>query len=130
MEADLIARLLDDGGLSVLIGNRVNPVSRVQGEDLPALTLMTVSPGRAYTFAGPVRAHGTLMQFDAWAIEVAQAKAVIATLTDILEAPATVGGTVFGMSFLQSERDGHEDVPGIGTVFRISADFLIWWQSL
>jgi len=130
MEADLITRLLADSGLSALVGNRVNPVSRVQGEGLPALTLMTVSPGRAYTFAGADRARGTLMQFDAWAIRVAQAKAVIAALTGILETPATVGGTVFDMSFLQSERDGHEDVPGIGTVFRISADFLIWWQPL
>ncbi|KFG90734.1 hypothetical protein BV98_001446 [Sphingobium herbicidovorans NBRC 16415] len=130
MEADLIARLLADAGLAALIGNRVTPVSRVQGEALPALTLTKVAPGRAYTFSGADGTHGTLMQFDAWALSAAAAKAVATALTAILETPATSGGTIFGMSFLQSERDGHEDVPGVGTVFRVSADFLIWWQPL
>lgn len=130
MEADLIARLLADGRVSDLLENRINPVSRIEGENLPALTVTKVSPGRDYTFKGPIGQQSTLMQFDAWALTPLQAKNVISAVMSVLEAPAQHGWTDFGMSFLQSERDGHEDVLGIGTVFRVSADFLIWWKPV
>ncbi|UZW54967.1 DUF3168 domain-containing protein [Sphingobium sp. JS3065] len=130
MEADLIARLLADSGLMSLVGNRVNPLSRVDGEDLPAITLMKVSSGRSYTFDGPDDSAGGLFQFDIWARTVAAAKAIMAALLNALEKPAAVGGTQFGMSFLQSERDSLEEVPGEGTIYRTSADFLIWSHPL
>lgn len=128
MEADLIARLLADDGLSALAGNRITLLERPQDEGFPAITLFRVNPGRAYTFGGPSGSHGTLMQFDIWGLTpLAVAQAMMALLA-ALEEPATVGGTAFEMAFLQSERDSAEDVPGIGTVVRKSADFLIWWQ--
>lgn len=130
MEADLIARLLADSGLSALVSNRVNPLSRIAGEDLPAVTLMKVTPGRSYTFDGPDVGSGALFQFDIWARTVEAAKAVMAALLNALEKPATIGGTEFGMSFLQSERDSLEEVPGEGTIYRTSADFLIWSHPL
>ncbi|EQA96847.1 tail completion protein gp17 [Sphingobium baderi] len=130
MEADLIARLLADSGLSALVDSRMNILVRPQMEALPAITLQKVAPGRAYTFSGADGAHGTLMQFDAWGKRISDVKPIMAALTAALEQPSTVGGTQFGMSFLQSERDSLEEVPGEGTIYRISADFLIWWQHL
>ena len=128
MEADLIARLLADSGLSALVGNRITPVDRPQAEGLPAVTLFRVSPGRSYTFKGASGSHGTLMQFDIWGDTPRTVGLVMAALMAALEQPATVGVTAFEMAFLQSERDGSEDVPGLGTIARKSADFLIWWQ--
>lgn len=130
MEADLIARLLADSGLSALVGNRITPIERPQDEGLPAITLFRVSPGRSYTFGGASGSHGTLMQFDVWAASLMTAKQVMTALIAVLEQPATVGGTVFEMSFLQSERDSSDDVPGVGTITRKSVDFLIWWQPV
>lgn len=129
MEANLIARLLADSSLTAQLGNRITPISRVQSEALPAMTLMKVSPGRAYTFGGANGTSGTLVQFDIWAKTAEQAKAVFTALLAVLETPAAVGATQFGMSFLQSERDGHEEVPGVGIIIRKSADFLIWWHA-
>ncbi|OYW87302.1 MAG: hypothetical protein B7Z20_05420 [Sphingobium sp. 32-64-5] len=128
MEADLIVRLLADSGLSALVGNRITLLERPQGESFPAVTLFRVSPGRSYTFSGASGSHGTLMQFDIWGLTPLSVAQVMTALTAALEQPATVGGTMFEMSFLQSERDSSEDVPGLGTVARKSADFLIWWQ--
>lgn len=130
MEADLIARLLADSGLSALVGNRVNYLSRVQAEDLPAITITQVVPGRAYTMAGPQGTHGTRVQFDIWA-ELEQATvalAILRALRAVLEAPAKVGATAFMMGFEQSRRDSVEDVAGHGEIIRISVDHTIWWQ--
>ena len=128
MEPDLVARLLSDGGLSALVGNRINYLTRVQGELLDAITITQVSPGRAYTASGPDGTHGTRVQFDIWSLRAANAVAIFGALCAAIEQPAAVGATVFQMSFLQSRRDTAEDVPGVGTVVRISADFLIWWN--
>lgn len=130
MEADLIARLLADGGLSALVDDRITPLERPQHEGFPAITLFRVDPGRSYTFSGASGSHGTLMQFDIWGPTPLSVAQVMAALTAVLEQPATVGATMFEMAFLQSERDSVEDVPGVGAITRKSVDFLIWWQPI
>ena len=128
MEGDLISRLLADSALTSIVGSRINYLTRVQAEGLPAITVMHVSPGRDYTMSGAAGTHSTLIQFDIWAERTTQAQAAFAALSAALEKPASVGSTAFQMSFLQSRRDSAEDVPGVGTIGRISADFLIWWN--
>ena len=126
MEGDLIERLRAYGALTAIVGNRINYLSRVQGETLPAITIMPVSPGRDYTMTGPTGSHGTIIQFDIWAGRFEQALQAFSALLTALEGPAVVGSTVFEMSFLQSRRDTAEEVQGEGTIGRVSADFLIW----
>lgn len=125
MEEALVDRLLADSGVSSLVEKVVWGV-RPQGTGLPAVVLTNASPGRAFTFKGAGDLHGTLVQFDVWAEKFGEAIAVFRALLAEMETPVTVGDTQFGMSFLERQSNGSEDVPGVGMIHRISADFTIW----
>lgn len=125
MEEALVARLLADSGVSSRVEKVVWGV-RPQGTALPAVVLLNASPGRGYTFKSAGGLSGSLIQFDVWALKFSEAIAVFRALLVEMETPVTVGDTEFGMSFLERQSNGSEDVPGVGTIHRISADFTVW----
>lgn len=104
-------------------------VTRVQSTSLPALTLQKVTPDRAYTMTGAGSLRGETVQVDIWGRSFTEAAGIRDALVAEMEQPATVASIEFSPSFLTSERQSAENVAGIGTVSRISLDFVVWWQA-
>lgn len=129
MEEALTARLLASEPLTEIVATRINWGRRVQGEPLPGLTLMNVSPGRSYTYQGPAGLSGPRVQFDGYALDFLTAKAIGRALITTLETPLTIGGIAFGPAFLAAERGPEtQDLGGGAQVFGISLDFFIWFS--
>lgn len=125
METDLRTRLLG----ATAAAQRVSWVSRPQGKALPALTLTMVSPGRGYSHAGADALQESRVQVDCWGRTHLEASQLAGDVLAALEPAASIGGTEFGQSFLDGDRDmPPEDVPGGTTTFRRTLDFMIWWR--
>ena len=130
MDIDLIARLKDDPAIGNSAGS-ISWVTRPTKAQMPGITLQRLSPGRSYTFNGSVGLQDTLTRFDIWGLAVRDIKPLFLALLARLEQPQTVGATRFGRATLEAERDmPAENIAEIGTVFRVSADFRIWWKPL
>ena len=129
MEEALTTRLLASAALTAIVGTRINWGRRVQGEGLPALTMLNVSPGRTYHYKGAAGLAGPRVQFDGYALDFLTAKAIGRALIATLEQPAVIGGIAFSPAFLDSERGPDtEDLGGGAQVQRISMDFFIWFS--
>jgi hypothetical protein len=129
MEEALTARLLASAPLTAIVSTRINWGRRVQGEPLPGLTMMNVSPGRSYTYRGPAGLSGPRVQFDGYALDFLTAKAIGRALVTTLEAPLTVGDIAFSPAFLAAERGPEvQDLGGGARVFAVSLDFFIWFS--
>ncbi|QQN73952.1 DUF3168 domain-containing protein [Croceicoccus sp. YJ47] len=127
MEAALRARLLADAGLSALV-QKISWLVRAQSSALPAITLQKVTLDRGYTYDGASGFRGETVQFDIWSNDDEMLLQIRGALTAALEKSAVAGGVTFSPSFLNSERQTVEDVAGVGAVFRISLDAIVWWQ--
>jgi len=129
MEEALTTRLLASAPLTAIVGTRINWGRRVQGEGLPALTMLNVSPGRTYHYKGAAGLAGPRVQFDGYALDFLTAKAIGRALIATLEQPAVIGGITFSPAFLDAERGPDtEDLGGGARVERISMDFFIWFS--
>ena len=129
MEEALTTRLLASAALTAIVGTRINWGRRVQGEGLPALTMLNVSPGRTYHYKGAAGLAGPRVQFDGYALDFLTAKAIGRALIATLEQPAVIGGIAFSPAFLDAERGPDtEDLGGGAQVQRISMDFFIWFS--
>jgi hypothetical protein len=130
MDVDLITRLGAAPGIGDKIGS-VSWVERPSKTQMPGITLRRLDPGRPYTFGGPVALQDTRTRFDFWGLSVRDLKPIFLTTLALMEAGETVGSTIFRPSMLEFESDQPaEFIPEIGKVFRITADFRIWWKPL
>ena len=130
MDTDLVTRLQQATSVAAL-AKSVSWVTRPTKAQMPGVTLQKLSPGRAYSFKAPVGTSGTYVRFDFWGQNVRDVKPLFEAVRAVMEVPADVGATSFGMSFVEAERDmPAEEVPELGTVYRLTADFLVWWQPL
>jgi len=129
VDVDLLARLKSLPQLSGV--GSIAWLSRPSKAQLPGMTLQRLAPGRTYTFSGATTLQDTLTRIDFWGLNVRNVKPLfLATLAE-LERPRTVGSTRFARASLEGERDmPPEDVVEVGTIYRISADFRIWWKPL
>ncbi len=127
MEDALTARLLACPTLPPLIANRFNWGARVQGEGLPAITALLVSPGRGYLHSGADSLVNPRVQFDCYAATSLSARQLARALRDELEQPGTHGGVAFSVAMLDGERGPQiEDVGGGAKVHRWIMDFIVW----
>jgi hypothetical protein len=129
MRVDLLARLKANGDLAA--AKSISWVSRPPKAGFPGITLQTLSPGRTYTMTSATDLHDTFVRFDFWGLAIRDIEPLLRASVTLLEQPGQHGDTSFSRATLESERDmPAEEVDGIGTVFRISADFRIWWKSI
>lgn len=133
MEEHLTARLLNTPALTAIVGTRINWGERPQKDQLPAVTMAMVSPGRRYLLSGADLTQSPRVQFDCYAATTAQARAIARILRDTLEIPAAVvwglERIAFSASLLDSERGPLiEDTGGGLKVHRYSLDFVIWFS--
>lgn len=129
MEEELIARLLGETSLTDLVGERINLGERPQGEALPAIRILQISPGRSYIHSGACTLSNPRIQFDCYGATSLSALAVKRALTAILETKATEGTVDFSHSLLDAERGPLvEDTGGGSKVHRYSSDFIVWFS--
>lgn len=131
MEEALIAKLLADGGVAALVGNRVFPVSRPQASALPALTLATMSNVPVYTDQGEAGIAEARVQIDCWGADYGSVKLTARAVKAALSAFfGTVEGVVFQYVLLDGERDGRETGSNAPEYqFRTQLDFRVWFEN-
>jgi hypothetical protein len=128
MDIDLVTRLT---AAPTITAGSISWLERPKKAQMPGITLQRLSPGREYTFDGAVNLQDTMTRFDFWGLAARDIKPLFLAVLAVLEQPASIGATRFGRATLEAERDiPPELVPEIGNVFRISADFRIWWKPL
>jgi len=128
MRIDLLARLKADASLAA--AKSISWVSRPSKAGLPGITLQQISPGRAYAMRSVIDLHDSIVRLDFWGLAMRDIDPLARASVALLEQPGLHGDTIFSRSLLEIERDmPTEEVDGIGTVYRISADFRIWWKS-
>lgn len=124
MEEALVAYLLSVGGLSTLVGTRINWEQRPQASDLPAITLTVVSVQRDRHYTGRSGLSSSRVQADCWGRTYDEAKRVGRALIAACE-PAPPG---FQAILIDSERDDLDDgAPGV--FFRTAIDLIVWRHS-
>lgn len=125
MEAHLIALLLADPALAALVGGRIRPLRRMQGADLPAITLRRIGGAPIHTHAGPADLSRARLQIDIWAEFLADALAVRDAAAAILDAAADPAGPIRAAL----RRDARDLSEAEGTLVRLSLDYHIWHQE-
>lgn len=135
MEADLVARLIADAGVAAVAGTSVSWFSRNRADELPALVLSKISPGREWSHSGPDGLDHPRVQFDSYARVQEQAQALAVAVQVLMEAGGDVvgsGGTTrFHPAQLEGELwsdEGEQD--GGLPLFRITQDFTFYFEEI
>lgn len=130
MDIDLLSRLNAAPGIGDRAGS-ISWVERPTKAQMPGITIRRLDPGRSYTFSGPVSLQDTRTRFDFWGLSVRDIKPLFHATLNLLETGGSVGDTIFRPSMLEFESDQPAElIPEIGKVFRVTADFRIWWQPI
>lgn len=115
MEEALIARLSAAAAVAAVVGDRISWFGRIEGDPLPALTLLNISPGQSWTHSGPDGVDRPRVRFDCYAATdveaIALKRAVIATMT----APVDIDGWRFHPGMLGADRTIEEPQMAGGT---------------
>jgi len=123
MSADLRDRLKAAGIASGAVFRDEIP----QGTTGGRVRMQVVSDPRPYTLDGRQAFRETRVQFDCMAGSRGEADEIADALIDAAEPPATIGGTKFSHSFVDSQRTYSErdDKSGL-TTFVNSLDLMVW----
>lgn len=122
MEAQLRTRLLDDAGVSAIVGTRVDWIERPQRSAYPAVVLQIISGARPQHMGGVISARQSRVQIDCFATTAKEASELCeAVIAAILPADEPT----FQRSFINDVRDLGEGTDG-GFVHRRSIDSYIW----
>lgn len=118
-EIVLLRTLLDDAGLSALVGSKVFALVIPQGTKLPCITFQRIGGSPANTLSGASGLEEIDLQIDVWAKNYGEAKAI----AKAVRAAMPPGGDVFGAHLIE-DQDLYED----GTnYFRVSMEYKVWF---
>lgn len=129
LEGALIQYLLAGAGVTAIVGDRVTPISRTQGDPLPAVTVTRVSGAPLYADDGEVGLTNARVQVDSWAETATAARDLSDAVRTRLSAVQDVlqSGVTFIYIMLDNEQDfreGGSQEPDY--LFRVSQDFIVW----
>jgi len=125
MEQSFRALLLNDSGVSALVGTRVNWGAHPQGQPLPALVLNVISGAEGYRLDGPDGLLESRIQVDAYANTYADAKLLSRAVIARMSGHSDSGFRgIFHINSRDSREDGDVDRP-----FRVSMDFTAHWRQ-
>lgn len=125
MEQALRARLVNDGTVAGIVGDKVFWRLRPQGSDYPCVVLSIVSDDRAQDYAGRVGLWQTRVQIDCYALKYGQNVALRDAVIAAILPGAALSGVTFSRAFIDTVRDLGADTDA-GFVHRTSIDALIW----
>ena len=127
MKEELRALLLDNAGVSGIVGTRVDWGARPQGAALPAVVLYTISETPGYHLTGADALDVARVQVDCLASKFAGAtllsRAVIAALGGYR------GGGFRGVFHLSTRDDREGGANEADRPFRVSLDFNVNWKG-
>ncbi len=129
IEQGLVAHLLADGPTAALIGTRVHPIVRPQGDPLPAVVYQRVSTVRDTDLNGPTDFVQARMRLDLWDDSYggvkALADAVRVALNGVgLASPKTLGSEPVQMVYLDNDGDLPK-IDGDQRDHRVSQDWIV-----
>lgn len=124
MQGAFRSRLIDNAGVSALVGQRVYWVERPQSSTLPAITLQIISEDRPQHMKGFTGLDWARVQIDAWALSYGEAKGIVEAVIAAIAPAATGNGVRFTRSFVDGVRDLTERVD-TKTIFRTTIDLMI-----
>lgn len=127
----VIARLLAGAGVAAIVGDRIWPMDRPQGQPLPAVVVRRIDQAPLYQDSGSTGLERARVQVDCWAdtppAAIDLAVAVKAQLNDFEGASA---GTTFQSVTIIGEHDNSETGAGRASYpRRVGVDFEIWFTS-
>lgn len=126
MEEDVRTLLLADGGVSAIVGTRINWGAHPQGASMPAIVLTAVSNVSGHTLDGPWAMSDGRVQVDCYADTYSSAKALGRAVRTALDGYA--GGTINAV-FFENAQDGREGGTNEAErPFRMSLDFFVNYQ--
>lgn len=125
METALRSRLLADGPVAALVGERVDWTVRPQGAPLPAIVLTLISDERAQDYKGFIGVWRTRVQIDAYGADRAEVVAVREAAIAAITPAGTFFGTKFLRAFIDTVRDLSADI-GTDFIHRDSFDAFVW----
>ena len=118
-EIVLLRTLLDDAGLSALVGSKVFALVIPQGTKLPCITFQRIGGMPANTLSGHSGLEEIDLQIDVWARDYDEAKAV----AKAVRAAMPPSGPQFSAHLIE-DQDLYED----GTNYlRVSMEFKVWF---
>ncbi len=130
MEAQLIAILLADTGVSTLVGTRIWPGRRQQGGALPAIILNRISGAPIYTNDGETGLERARIQIDCWAKTYPEAKNTARAVQTAISAFAGEESPVrFRNILLDTEQDESEAGSNQAEyLYRTRQDYIVLWN--
>jgi len=132
MEADFIALLLADPGVSGIVSDRVRPFAAPQDEVRPSITIQRVSGAPGYADDGEIGLNEARLQVDCWGNTYGAVKdlARFVQLATSAVRDVTQGTTFFVYIMLDNERDFRESGANAAEyLFRTSLDVIVLWSS-
>jgi len=133
MPADLVARLLTQGGITSIIGDRIYPlivpehVYSDPQDRRPCLVYQTGTSTRGRTFCATDDLISEFFQLDCYAESYDAAKALgAAVIAGIVDFSGVSGGTHIEAVFLENESDQLDVEPGL---FRRSLALTVWHRT-
>lgn len=136
MEANLVARLAANAGVSAAVG-RLSGIASIswglpiQGAPLPWLVITKIDPGRDYTHSGADGLDGPRLQFDALGETQDAALALANAVMTAIETGGTQGTTKFYPGFLEAENWIDEgQLEGGRQLYRLSRDYLMHHEEV
>lgn len=126
MEEDIRTLLLADGGVSAVVGTRINWGAHPQGAALPALVLNAISDVSGHTLEGPWAMSDGRVQIDCYAQSYGAAKTLGRSVRTALD--GYKGGAINAV-FFENAQDGREGGTNeADRPFRMSLDFIVNYQ--
>ena len=124
LKSALPARLLADGGVAALVGDRVHWTKVPQSSGRPHVRLQVISDPRPEHLKDYHAARVTRVQADVMADRSTEVEAITEAIIAALAQPASVGGVKFGRTKAEGPRDLGEESPD-GFIHRASMDLLV-----
>lgn len=123
-EADLNAHLMADAAINTVTGDRIWPLVRDEGSDLPAITHQVVTPMPATDLDGDdTTLFNYRVQVDIWA----HSYDAVRTLAELVRTRMKTPATTF--SSLSLSGGGGDDYEPETKIYRVSMDFSMWYSA-
>jgi len=120
MEADLIAHLLADAGVSALVGTRIYPSLASQNAAAPYVVLRRVSTVGKRGTGGPAGLDRARIQIESYADTYGEAKSLAVAIRTALD-----GTAITNIRLSQFETE-HDDFDEAAELHRTISEFFTW----
>ena len=128
IKAALISQMLGDHSVFGIVGSRITPPPRPQGEIAPAIVVRTIVDLLPPIYRGRQELIASRVQIDCWATSAEQAVALGKAVLAALAQPFSAAGQRVEGSFVLAARDDGEAITN-GYIHRRILDLRVWHKE-